>query len=148
VIFSEFMMGYLSPFLADELLVITDLTYYGAARVKSHVAKMDWGFEKIKRLTSADVDYINPSIFSYEKRGLRKVEQIDYGYVLLLRRSYTKVCKNLGRIQMYLIHGSIRKDRDQLETIGLSIFEELGSYRSRKQSVNVFFAADTKTFST
>jgi hypothetical protein len=147
VIFSEFLMGYLSPFLADELLVITDLAYYGAARVKSHIAKMDWGFEKIKRLTPDDMDYINPSIFSYERRDLGKVEQIGYGDVLVLRRFYSKVSKKLGRIQLHLIHGSIWKDRDQLEAIGLSISEDLGSSRSIKQSVNSFFAKDAKTFS-
>jgi len=148
VIFSEFLMGYLSPFLADELLVITDLAYYGAVRVKSHIAKMDWGFEKIKRLTPEDVDYINPSIFSNERRVLRKGEQIDYGDVLLLRRTYHKISKKLGRIQLHLMHGSIWKDRNQLEVIGLSISEELGSSsRSKKQSVKNFFAADAKTFS-
>jgi hypothetical protein len=148
VIFSEFLMGYLSPFLADELLVITDLDYYGSARVKSHVAKMDWGFEKIKRLTPADVGYINPSVFSYERRLKGIVEQTGYGDMFLLRRTYHKVSKKIGKLQLHLIHGSIWQDRHQLDAIGLSISEEVSSsYRTKKQSVNSFFAKDAKTFS-
>jgi hypothetical protein len=148
VIFSEFMMGYLSPFLADELLVITDLAYYGAAKVKNHVAKMDWGFEKIKRLTPADVDYINPSVFSYARRLKGIVEQTGYGDVFLLRRTYHKVSKKIGKLQLHLIHGSIWQDRHQLDAIGLSIPEEISSsYRTKNQTVKFFFATDTKTFS-
>jgi hypothetical protein len=145
-IFSEFLMGYIGPFLADDVLVITDLAYEGISRVKNHVAKMDWGFEKIKKLQPSDAEYINPSVFSSEKKLKGKVDA-DYGDVFLLKRAYSKVSKTIGRIQMQLIHGSIWKDKAHLDAIGLSMPQiRKEDDRSITQSVLNFFYRKPATF--
>jgi hypothetical protein len=149
IIFSEFLLGYLNPFLADELLIITDLDYYGAARVKKRVTKMDWGYEKIMRLTSADVDYIPPSVFSYERRMrlFAKRGQDDYGHVYLLSRNYQKISKKIGRLEIKIIHGSIWQDRHQLDAIGLSILKHtVGAPPTTLKHVLDFFYQKPKVF--
>ena len=95
VIFSEFLMGYLGPFLADDVMVITDISYYGAAKVKDHIAKMDWGFEKVKKLDSSYEDYIDPSIFSSETALTSKGVGTEYGDVFGL--GFPKKNRNLNR---------------------------------------------------
>ena len=147
VIFSEFLMGYLGPFLADDVMVITDISYYGAAKVKDHIAKMDWGFEKIKKLQPSDAEYINPSIFSSEKILNRTVKDAEYGDVFLLRRTFSKISKKIGRIQMHLIHGSIWKDSPTFDAIGLGFPRKNKDLtRSISQSVLDFFYKKPKTF--
>ena len=121
VIFSEFLMGYLSPYLADDVLIVADFAYYGSARIKGHIAKMDWGFKKYRKIEPSNVNYINPGLFSIEKRLIGLVDVLDYGNVFHLKRKYKAVHKELGRNKLNLIHGSIWKDRNRLEAIGLSI---------------------------
>jgi hypothetical protein len=149
IIFSEFLLGYLNPYLADELLIITDLDYYGAARVKSRVAKMNWGFEKIKRLTSEDKNYIPPSVFSYEQRMriFGKRYQDDYDHVYWLSRNYHKISKKIGRLKLNIIHGSIWQDRHQLDAIGLSVLKyTAGARATTLNHVLDFFYEKPKVF--
>lgn len=119
-IFSEFLLGYLSPYLSDYLLVVTNLNYYGAAGIKTRVAKMDWGFRKVKRLVETDVDYINPGLFSIEQRILGRHHHTDYGHVYLLCRTKTVLRGEIGSIKLSVHHGSIWEDQNQLDCIGLS----------------------------
>jgi hypothetical protein len=119
-IFSEFLLGYLSSYLADYLLVVTNLDYYGPAGIKTRVAKMDWGFHKVKRLFETDVDYINPGLFSIERRILGRHKHTDYGHVYLLCRTKTVLRGEMGSIKLSVHHGSIWEDQHQLDCIGLS----------------------------
>ena len=120
-IFSEFLLGYISPHLAKELLVITNLDYYGAARIKTRVSKMDWSYQKLKRLKELDLDYVNPSIFSGERRCLGKENQFGYGHVFHLKKIELAVTGTLGSVKIAVIHGSIWNDKSSLDAIGLSL---------------------------
>ena len=147
VIFSEFLMGYLSPYLADDLMVITDLRYYGTAKIKDHIAKMDWGFDKVKKLDSSCGDYFDPSIFSSERALMKSNVVKEYGDVFLLRRSFSKISKKIGRLQLNIIHGSIWKDSKNLDAIGLGFPKKKNnSNRSISQKVLDFFHRKPKTF--
>ena len=147
VIFSEFLMGYLGPFLADDVMVITDISYYGAAKVKDHIAKMDWGFEKVKKLDSSYEDYIDPSIFSSETALTSKGVGTEYGDVFHLRRTFSKISKKIGRLQLNIIHGSIWKDSPTLDAIGLGFPKKNRNLnRPISQKVLDFFYNKPKTF--
>jgi hypothetical protein len=73
-IFSDFLLGYLSPILADKLLVITDINYYKAAMIGDKVARMDWGFKPRKILRDNPL-FIDPRQFTY----MGEKKDPDYG---------------------------------------------------------------------
>jgi len=130
--FSDFLLGYLSPILSDKLLVITDIAYYNAAKIGKRVAKMDWGFES--ELIPADQDnplYIDPRIFA--TYGVR--EKPNYGDVFLLKRNKREQALSLNpQLDIKLVHGSIWEDEDQLDLIGLKLRP-----RKRSRKVDDFF---------
>jgi hypothetical protein len=147
VIFSDFLMGYLSPFLADNLILIADLSYYNSIKIKSHIAKFDWGFEKIKCLLTNDENYINPIIFSNKLRNIRVPQTCNYGQVFYLKRNYSIINKKIGSIHIRLIHGSIWKDSKQLDSIGVSFPLSIeSSTRAINPNVLDFFNKIPNTF--
>jgi hypothetical protein len=146
VIFSEFLLGYISPYLADEILVITNLNYYEGARIKSHIAKMDWGFEKVSMIKAGDEDYINPAIFSQEHRATSTLQQSNYGHLFHLKRLNQNVTKKIGFIQVSITHDSIWKDQHKLDFIGLSLpTDKNETHHSLRPSVTHFFYNKPKT---
>ncbi|GGE15732.1 hypothetical protein [Psychroflexus salis] len=50
-ILSDEMMGYLSPILRDEIILICDFSHY-PLDVRDYYANLNWGFEKVKELES------------------------------------------------------------------------------------------------
>ena len=117
VIFSEFLLGYLSPILSDELLVITDISYYNVAAIGKKVAKMDWGFESVK-VEREHPQYIYPGIFTtYEDDN-----NPDYGNVFLLKRKKNQTALPISpRLDINVVHGSIWEDEDRMDLLGFNI---------------------------
>ena len=117
-IFSDFLLGYLSPILADELIVITDINYYTQTeKIGDRVAQMDWGFESV-RIDSSHPKYLDPKLFTNNRVG----DNRDYGDVFLLKRKKSKVSLPLNdQLSVDLIHGSIWEDEADLNLIGLHV---------------------------
>lgn len=128
--FSDFLLGYLSPILSDELLVITDIAYYNAANIGKRVAKMDWGFESSK-VSRNDPKFIDPKVFT----TFSNTSKSDYGNVFLLKRNKRQQPLSLNpQLDIKLVHGSIWEDEDQLDLIGLKL-----KPRQRSRKVDDFF---------
>lgn len=117
-IFSDFLLGYLSPILADELIVITDINYYTQTeKIGDRVAQMDWGFESV-RIDASHPKYLDPKLFT----ASRYENDQDYGDVFLLKRRRSKVSLPLtDQLCVDLIHGSIWEDEAALDLIGLHV---------------------------
>jgi hypothetical protein len=116
-IFSDFLLGYLSPLLADELLVITDIEYYQAAQIARKVARMDWGFNKIL-IDSNHPRHIDPRIFTtYGEEG-----RLNYGDVFLLTRTNKWNLIPLNeKLTVELLHGSIWEHEQSLDLLGINL---------------------------
>lgn len=146
-IFSDFLMGYLSPLLNDEFVLVCDLNYY-CSTLRTPMSKLDWGFEKVKKLTPSDNDYIDPSIFSYSQR---QVQKNNYGNVYCMRRveKSTKIPLSFTKTEVNLINGSIWKDEESLDFIGLnniSIYNIPGHHQNNINSIDEFFNSKPKVF--
>lgn len=119
-IFGEFLLGYLSPILADELLVVMDISYYSAVHIKSKVVKMDWGFKVQRMLNFNDPDFIYPSLFTepYKSTGNPRVP--DFGDVIHLSREYREKRGEIGNTMVKIAHRSIFSDYNELDAIGIA----------------------------
>jgi hypothetical protein len=132
-IFSDFLLGYLSPILADNLKVVTDISYYKAAKIGKKVAKMDWGFSS-QKIQSDDPLFIDPKIFTVYGNPTGA----DYGDVFILNREKKKELLPLNdTIETAIVHGSIWEDEQELDLMGINLRDRDNS-RGR-YSINSFF---------
>lgn len=140
-IFSDFLLGYLSPILADELIVITDINYYTQTeKIGDRVAQMDWGFESV-RIDSSHRKYIDPKLFT----TYRDKEDQHYGDVFLLKRKKSKIPLSLNdQLGIDLIHGSIWEDEANLDLIGLHVKPKPGV--REKYDIESFFKKNQKVY--
>jgi hypothetical protein len=116
-IFSDFLLGYLSPLLADELLVITDIDFLKAAKIAKKIKKMDWGFNKI-RIGSNHPRYIDPKNFT----TYGGEERPNYGDVFLLTRINGRIPLLLNeKLPVELMHGSIWEHEQSLDLLGINL---------------------------
>ena len=142
-LFSDFLIGYLSPILQDEYLLICDLSYYDSSL--NAVTKMDWGHKIIKNLTSADNTYINPKLFT----SYREFSQDEtFGNVLFMKKERKVTSLNSDSIGMKIeiVHGSIWEDEDNLDFIGLNLRSkhQLVGRANGSQNVVDFFESKPK----
>ncbi|GAA4074313.1 hypothetical protein GCM10022389_19820 [Flavobacterium cheonanense] len=142
-LFSDFLIGYLSPILLEEYLLICDLSYYDSNL--NAVTKMDWGHKIIKKLTSEDIGYINPKLFtSYREFSQDEV----FGNVLLMKKERKVTSLNSDSIGMKIeiVHGSIWEDEDNLDFIGLNLRSkhQLVGRANGSQNVVDFFESKPK----
>jgi hypothetical protein len=117
-VFSDFLMGYLSPILNDEFTLICDLKYYAGPH-RGVFSKLDLGFEKI-RLTPEDKLYIKPTIFSCAKR---QNYTPNYGNVFLMKKKRKKKTINITSSipELTVVNCSIWEDAEKLDFIGLNL---------------------------
>lgn len=137
-LFSDFLIGYLSPILLEEYLLICDLSYYDSNL--NAVTKMDWGHKIIEKLTSEDIGYINPKLFT-SYREFSKDE--TFGNVLLMKkeRKVTSLNFTNSNVKIEIVHGSIWEDEDDLDFIGLNLRSKhqlVGTANSRQNVVDFF----------
>lgn len=138
-IFSDFLIGYLSPILNDEILVISDPDYYGALRMSSVVKNMDWGFVG-KKVKPNDAEFIYPGIFSSQQRALSLMYDKKFGQIKKLIRNRSEHTLNMkSKLTVKLIHGSIWENSNaDLIGIGLSGENHLTGV-SRNVTIKKFF---------
>lgn len=119
-IFSDFLMGYLSPFLKDEFMLITDLNPYQTTNFKA-LAKLDWAVEKVTEVFPGDKNYINPRIFTTYATA-----DETFGQVFKMRKikDETVFYTKYSQLKIRLIHGSIWNDAHDLDFIGLYLSNE------------------------
>jgi hypothetical protein len=139
-IFSDFLLGYLSPLLTDELLVITDINYYKPAQIAKKVKKMDWGFDKME-IDSNHPRYINPRNFTLYGRQ----ERPNYGDVFLLTRTNKRNLLPLNKkLTIELIHGSIWEHEQSLDLLGINLRPR--EDENSRYSINRFFQDHDKVY--
>ncbi|RAR73731.1 hypothetical protein [Flavobacterium aciduliphilum] len=100
-LFSDFLIGYLSPILKEEYLLICDLRYYDSNL--NAVTKMDWGHKILKKITSKDYEYINPKLFtSHREFSPDKA----FGNVFLMKKDHkVTTIKSLNpSIKIEIVH--------------------------------------------
>jgi hypothetical protein len=132
-IFSDFLLGYISPILADNLKVVTDIQYYGAAQIGKKVAKMDWGFSS-QRVDSDNPLFIDPRQFTVYGNQTGA----DYGDVFILNRERERKLLPLNdTIETAIVHGSIWEDEQELDMMGINLRER--DYPRGRYSINTFF---------
>jgi hypothetical protein len=132
-IFSDFLLGYLSPLLADDLVVITDLNYYRAAQIAGKVGKMDWGYSK-QKIHQNHPSYIDPRKFAYKGESLKE----GYGDVFLLNKINKRYSLPLNpNLSIAIIHGSIWEDEQLLDSMGCNLRKREGMHT--RHPINEFF---------
>lgn len=143
-IFSGFLMGYLAPLLKDEITLIYNPSYY-ASELSTPMAKLDWGFAKVKRIEADEADYIDPVIFSAELREGRKSCKAQVLRMKKIRNTQTFQLKNAAT-KIRLIHGSIWEDEEILDLIGLNLLSEypIHPYCGKHSTVASFFESKSK----
>ena len=144
-IFSGFLMGYLSPLLRDEFTLVCDLNYY-VAQLRTPMGKLDWGFQKLRRLQRNDDGYIDPSIFPYSQQ---RHPRDGYGHVFVMQRqrSVTELSLPDTNTKVKVVHGRIWDDENQLDFIGLNLLSRqslMEGARGEIRSVEDFFRAKPK----
>jgi hypothetical protein len=139
-IFSDFLLGYLSPILADELLVITDINFLKAAEIAKNVRKMNWGFNKI-RIGSNHPRYIDPRNFT----TYGGEERPNYGDVFLLTRINGRIPLPLNeKLPVELMHGSIWEHEQSLDLLGINLRPR--ENENARYSINRFFQSHNKVY--
>ena len=142
-LFSDFLIGYLSPILQDEYLLICDLSYYDSNL--NAVTKMDWGHKIIKNLKSEDNGYINPQLFT----SYREFSQDEaFGEVFQMEKSckVTPLNSINSDVKIEIVHGSIWEDENDLDFIGLNLRSkhQLVGKANGRQNVVDFFESKPK----
>lgn len=145
-IFSGFLMGYLAPILSDEITLIYDPSYY-ASELSKPMAKLDWGFSKVRKIEAGEADYINPKIFSPELMEGWKSCKAQVLRMKRIRNTKTFQLKNTAT-KIRLIHGSIWEDEEILDLIGLNLLSEYSIYPfcGEHRTVASFFKSKNKVF--
>ena len=146
-IFSDFLMGYLSPLLNDEIVLICDLNYYSSS-LRTPMGKLDWGFEKIEKITENDQRYIDPRIFSYSEH---ERPSNKYGNIYLMKKINKTTLLNFQNQQANILihHGSIWEDKNELDFIGLnlrSFYNIRSEGKTHQTTIDQFFLEKPKVF--
>ena len=130
-ILSDFLIGYLSPILADELILICDPSYYKQIGMKLHI---EWGFE-CSPVDIADQAYIQPFIFSNKKKDSGNE---DYGKVFRLKRNRIKksYAFQSGGTNFNVVYGSVWDEVKELDLIGINLLSK-HSFRNFKRPFNL-----------
>jgi hypothetical protein len=117
-IFSDFLMGYLSPILKDEFILITDLQPYLTTHYKA-LTKLDFGVLKIEEVLSTHPKYIAPSLFT----EYYHTKDVNFGQVFVMKKVKQHSLLSLfsSKFNVSLVHGSIWHDELDLDFIGLNL---------------------------
>jgi hypothetical protein len=142
--FSDEVMGYLSPILKDEFVLICDFSHYDD--IKHYYASLNWGYKKEKELKKGDQGFIDPKTFSKSKQH----SSAAYGHVFKMKRiSRTRdFLPGNHKIQIKIVYGSVWADESRLDAIGLSFnySKILGDAAYNSQSISDFFQSKPKVF--
>ena len=142
---SDEVMGYLSPILKDEFILICDFSHYDLFE-RDQYKNFDWGFEKVEELKDGDSGFINPKTFTESQQ----YNSGSYGHVYKMKRiSQTrKIDLNNQIVDLKIIHGSIWDDEAKLDAIGLSYNHSrlAGDAAYNSQSISDFFDLKPKVF--
>lgn len=142
---SDEVMGYLSPILKDEFILICDFSHYDS-RKQHRYKNFDWYFDKVIELKEGDPGFINPKIFTESQ----KYNSGSFGHVYKIKKITQTRNININRqkVIVKLIHGSIWDDEAKLDSIGISFnhskFNGTAAYNS--QSISDFFESNPKVF--
>jgi len=117
-VLSDFMLGYLSPILSDEFILVCCPEYYKALRM---TLKPEWGFRKTI-LTETDPGFIYPSLFEFNQRRQNLLYNPDFGkvYKMTREKSIRLLQLNLN-LDIKLIYGSIWDAAAELDLIGINL---------------------------
>lgn len=142
-LFSDFLIGYLSPILQEEYLLICDLSYYDSNL--NAVTKMDWGHRILKKLTPEDNNYINPKLFTSYREFLP--DEV-FGDVFLMKKEekVTPLKSSNAVVKIEIVHGSIWEDEVDLDFMGLNLKSNhsLVGRNSNTRNVVEFFESKPK----
>jgi len=115
-IFSGFLMGYLSPILAEELVLICDLSYYNQSNMKG-LSRLDWGFEKVREINRGDEGFMDPHQF-YNNPG----ENPNRGNQFILRKANKKtLVQNQHGVDVQILQRSLWEDESRLDFIAFPL---------------------------
>lgn len=114
--FSGFLMGYLSPILKVEIVLICDLGIYNNFR--NGLASLDWGFHKKSEHFKGDEKYIDPRKFMNHRENISPRGQV---FCMKKNREIRNISINDSISKLQLIHGSIWEDQEELDFIGFSL---------------------------
>ena len=134
-IFSDEVLGYLSPILADSVVVVLD-RFNHPEKLRGIPRAWNFGF-KVERILPNHHLFMEPGIFSFQGKN-------DIcGQVFLLRRklNITPV-PNRSKLSIKLVHGSIWQNEDQLDMIGINL--RARTKRFQKELLNDFFLSDNR----
>jgi len=144
-ILSDEVMGYISPLLNDEFLLICDFMHYGL-NVRSRYASLDWGFEKIKELKEGDSGFIDPKFFTESQIH----NSGSYGHVYKMKRikGRFRLSTPHQKVKVSVIHGSIWDDESNLDALGIVLGAQkvYGDAGYNSQSISDFFRTKPKVF--
>lgn len=142
---SDEVMGYLSPILKDEFILICDFSHYEFWE-RDWYKNVDWGFYRVKELKDGDSGFVDPKIFTESQ----KHNSGSYGHVYMMKRitRTRNITMNRQRVIMKLIHGSIWDDEAKLDAIGISFNHSklVGAAAYNSQSTSDFFESKSKVF--
>ena len=117
-VLSDFLIGYLSPILADELILICDPSYYKQLGMNLH---LQWGFE-CSRVEASDPAFIQPVIFS---NGRRDSGDENYGRVFRLKRNRIKKTYAFqSGTNFNVVYGSVWDEAKNLDLIGINLLSK------------------------
>jgi len=144
-ILSDEVMGYLSPILKDDFVLICDFSHY-PLEVRDYYARLDWGFKKVKELKNGDSGFIDPKIFTESQ----KYNAGNYGHVFRMKRISRSARLSIANqnVEVKLVHGSIWDDEESLDGIGLKLNQKslIGDCAYNSQSIGDFFLNKSKVF--
>jgi len=144
VMLSDFMMGYLSPLLKDEFILVTNLPYYQSVHIYGKIKKLDWGFD-FTQISRDEPDFVDPWQFSHYSRG-RSMGKEGFGEVFRLRRiQKSKVLHLNPALDVRIKQESIWKDAHKLDFIGVSISSAKALLKMNTRDVKSFFLQKDNT---
>ena len=114
-VLSDFMLGYLSPILNDEFILVCCPEYY---KTLGMTLKPEWGFRKTT-LTEADPGFIYPSLFEFNQ-DLQNNPDFGKVYKMTREKSIRSLQLNLN-LDIKLIYGSIWDAATELDLIGINL---------------------------
>ena len=144
-VLSDFMMGYLSPILADEFILIYDPRYYWRERINIHIG---WGFESTQ-IHHGQPDFIYPALFANEIREHGQREDPSFGAVIRLKRNRRETSLEMGRnVSFKLVYGSIWDDESHLDMMGINLINDqlIRVSAQRHTSISAFFLQNPKVY--
>lgn len=130
-IFSGFLMGYLAPVLAEELVLICDLSYYNQSNMKG-LSRLDWGFEKVREINRGEEGFIDPHQF-YNNPW----ENPDRGNQFILRKVNKKTfVQNQHGVDVQILQRSLWEDKSRLDLIAFPLSSRHGLLSGSEQGIH------------